>query len=212
MSFKNISKYNEMWSKGLVTKPIIILIGGYAGTGKSTLAKELTRYLQYINIVPTGVIRAISKTYTNKITNPELFYHTFDLHKITKKKDLIIDLYLEQCAIVNKGIAELIKFVETEKQHYIIEGNHVIPKNKYISIEAIIIELYLQVKDPSLHVKMLAGPTHQRNINSEQYETGRILHDYIVKSATAESKYIFNFEDSLSETLSFIDKELEKYL
>lgn len=212
MPYRNIAKYNEMWSKGLIAKPIIILIGGYAGTGKSTLAKKLTQYLQYINIIPTGVIRAISKTYTNKITNPELFYHTFDLHKITKNRDLIINLFLDQCAVVNKGVTELIEFVETEKQHYIIEGNHIIPKNKYTSIEAIIIEVYLQVEDPSLHIEMLVGPTHQRNINSKQYETGRVLHDYIAESATTESKYIFNFEDSLLETLAVIDKELEKYI
>jgi len=79
-----IVRYNELWEQGEVSKPVVFLIGGYAGTGKSTLAKEITNYFKNINVLPTGIIRSILREYVSKESNPYLYAHTYNLHTFFK--------------------------------------------------------------------------------------------------------------------------------
>ena len=209
MSTLNIQQYIQNWSSGLSVKPLIILIGGYAGTGKSTLASKLTDSIPYCNIVPTGVLRSVAQAYSNSAKNPELYYHTFELHNISnERKDIEVN-YLRQCYLVDKGVQKLIDFAMSEKQFYIIEGNHILPDISYQRSEAVVIELYLSNDNKVLHKKMLQGPTHQRVIDNQKFATSRLLHSKIKSMANIHNKTIFNCDTPYQDILSFIDKQVE---
>jgi 2-phosphoglycerate kinase len=214
MEYSNIERYNYLWSVGKITKPVVITIGGYAGTGKSTIANIITQKLNFANILPTGIVRSFEKKFTSAQQNPSLFMHTFDLHLISKDEsdDSIINLFLDQAKPICETINHSIQFISSEKQHYIIDGNHILPKYIHQNEDVILIEFYMKVSNPKVHKSMLEGPTHNRNIGEKQFRTSRIIHDYIVKEATQYKKPIFEFSDGPIKALELIDNFLANTL
>lgn len=176
--------FNALWEKGTITKPIVILIGGYAGTGKSTLAANLSTRLPHAQTIPTGIFRSIAQSQDNAANNPALFLPTYDLHSANgSKKSEVMQAYEKQCEPVTSIINSVISFMAIEKQHLIIDGNHILPWRQYGHDGCYVIELYMYVKDASKHREMLGGPTHNRTISDTQFNTGRMIHDALYLKA-----------------------------
>lgn len=211
VKYKNIKKYNELWEQGILRKPLVILIGGYCGTGKSTLAANIAKQFNTINTLPTGIIRSTLQHSLKPSQNPYIYEHTYNLHKLGTHTDLkqrIVSNFNHQVMAVADAINYIIKFVATEKQNYIIEGNHIIAGNNIKLDEVIVIDFYTKVSDPKIHFEFLGGPTHNREVNEEQFNTGRIIQDYIVQTANIHGKEVFEFDNSLDGALKIIDAEL----
>lgn len=62
MKTNYIQLYNDQWIKNTISNPLVIMIGGYAGTGKTTLAKKLLSVFEHAVIVNTGVVRAVLRS------------------------------------------------------------------------------------------------------------------------------------------------------
>ena len=218
MTYKHIQKYNKLWEKAQISWPVVVMIGGYAGTGKSTLAQIISRALNYLNIIPTGILRALVKDYISAQDNPALYYHTYDLHQLIPQKFRgkadreIRRLFLNQVKPLTRGLTNLMNFAASEKQHYLIEGNHIFPGFWEKNEQVIQIEFYLKVSEPHQHRLMLGGPTHNRDLNEEQFQTGRILHDFIVNEAESQNKYVYEYNQAEGLALRLIDETLKSAL
>jgi len=218
MTYKHIQHYNKLWEKSQLSLPVVVMIGGYAGTGKSTLAKIISRYLNYLNIIPTGILRALVKDYISAQDNPALYYHTYDLHQLIPQKFKgkadreITRLFFKQVKPLSRGLTNLLNFAASEKQHYLIEGNHIFPGFWEKNEQVIQIEFYLKVSEPEQHRLMLGGPTHNRDLNDEQFQTGRILHDLIVNEAESQKKYVYEYNQAEGLALRLIDETLKSYV
>lgn len=189
--------FNKAWAEGSIRKPIIVLIGGYAGTGKSTLAKRFSELIDNAQIIPTGIFRSIAQAQNNVDNNPALYLSTYDLHvPYGNDNQGIRRAYSEQCVPVTDIIKSVITFLGTEKQHLIIEGNHILPWEKYYDKNCEIIELYLYVNDKDKHMKMLEGPTHNRRVGKLQFETGRYIHDMLYSEAISTQKNVFECSET----------------
>lgn len=215
-NYKYIKKYNTAWSSGEIREPVVILIGGYAGTGKTTIANVIKDHIPNVNVLPTGVVRSVVQSFIGIKENPYLYSHTFDLYKFTDTKTnnlpQILNGYFKQVKPVADAINQTIKFVSTEKQHFIFDGNHIFPGLMKPVPGVIFIELYLKVTDEKAHRKMLGGPTHNRLLTDKQFKTGRIIQDYIVSEAKKFTKPVFEYDDSVEKTLNLIDATIGQYL
>lgn len=207
----SILQYNMAWEQKEITIPLVILIGGYAGTGKSTLANSIIKQLPFMNNFPTGIIRATLRDYITAKENPFLYCHTYDLHE---KEGDVRDHYIEQCKPIIEAINQSIEFVNSEKQMILFDGNHILPGTMNPKKFTNVIEIYLKVSDPEKHLKMLSGPTHNREITEKQFETARILHDFIVQEAEKFEKPLFEFnqcEEGVLEIIRETIKTLQSY-
>ena len=218
MFYQYIQKYNELWQNSQISWPVVVMIGGYAGTGKSTLAKVISRYINYLNIIPTGILRALIKDYICAQDNRAFYYHTYDLFKLIpknfrgKEEREVTQLFLRQVRPIARGVSNLINFAASEKQHYLVEGNHIFP-GLLVNNELVIqIEFYLKVSAPHQHRLMLGGPTHNRDLDERQFQTGRILHDFIVNQAKSRNKYVYEYNEAEGLALQLIDETLKSYL
>lgn len=215
MLYRNIIRYNQLWEAGLFRKPIVILIGGYCGTGKSTLAAKIGTNFNFINILPTGIIRSTLQYSIKKAINPALHEHTYNLHKVghptSNIKDRVIANYIRQTEPVSEAIKNIIRFTASEGQSYIIEGNHVLAGGeKVVDENVIVIEFYMKVTDIDVHRRMIGGPTHQRQITSEQFEVGRMIQDYIIEQADVYNHSIFEYNEAIEHVLEIIDNRLKE--
>jgi 2-phosphoglycerate kinase len=210
-----IVRYNELWEHGQISNPVVFLIGGYAGTGKSTLVKEIASFFTNINVLPTGIIRSVLRGYVTEEDNPYLYSHTYDLHTFLddlSDNDTVSKLYEQQIGPVSKSINKIIDFASTEKQHWILEGNHIFPRFIKPSNAVILFEIYLQVTDSSMHRKMISSSTHNRKFTDIQFNTARTLHDYTVQKVKRHEGLLFEYDVATQEVLTLINKTLASYL
>lgn len=99
----------------------IILIGGAATTGKTTLAKELSAHLN-IPWISTDQIRSVIKGVTTKNDFPDLFQNISDESSVEE----IVDLEIKRAEIIWQGV---LSFIENHYpwESFIIEGMAIFP-------------------------------------------------------------------------------------
>ncbi len=215
-NFDNIKKYNRLWKEGRFTIPVVILIGGAAGTGKSTLASKLVEEISNVNLMGTPIIRTLLKLFVTHSKNPYLYKHTFDLYpgnrKNLKSVKLLEKYYNQQSEPIMEVTEQFLNFLSSEKQNYIIEGSNILPKQYSNHRDIILIEIYMEVSDEKIHRKMFSGPTHNREISDNRFENLRLLHDYVIKQAKKMKKKTIDHDYNYLEVLEYIDKEIGKYL
>lgn len=212
--YHNIERFNQLWSEKAIVTPLVIMVGGYAGTGKSTLVEDIKKQVNYLSSFATGFARAAAQTFITREQNPALYESTFKLHKLCddpNNKSQIWTRFIEQRTPIERVLSSCGTFIAGEHQHTVLDGNHVSPSlaEKIASLcDVIPIDVYLKVTDPSTHLAMMCGPTHSRALSEQDFMTARVLHDGIVLEAEHYNKPVFEWTESIGGTLNVIDKSL----
>ena len=159
----------------MMAKPII-LIGGTAGTGKSTLARELCGAMGIDHRLGTGFIREIVKSYNTEKSAPELFSFTFH----SKRP---VDNLIAQARRLQPAIDGCIKRARDEGTSLVIEGNHLIPALYHDAP----VDHYVLLGAPNEEelLSRLHGPSHsKRNIGREDFRNVLRIDDYLRAEAS----------------------------
>ena len=103
--------------------PVVILIGGATGVGKSTIATQLAARLGIVRVVATDAIREVMRA---------LHVSSFQADQAMREPpirgvDALVVGFREQTAAVSVGINALIERAATEGTSIVIEGAHVVP-------------------------------------------------------------------------------------
>ena len=118
-------------------KPLIILVGGATGTGKSTICSELAYRLDVVRTQSTDMMREIIRSYLAPHEVPTLGYSSFDAWRGlpgTKVRDgdrktdnPIIAGFLAQYSNVKPALEATIARALKERHDMIVDGVHVLP-------------------------------------------------------------------------------------
>ncbi len=114
------------------TEPLIFLIGGTTGTGKSTISASLARRLGVSHVIGTDSIREVLRMDLPAHKYPALHRSSFDAWKALddipeKFPDRVIKGFEEQLKLVNHGIDAVVKRSLVEGVSIVIEGIHIVP-------------------------------------------------------------------------------------
>ena len=151
-------KYLMWQSVGKLKKPIILLIGGATGVGKSTVATILANRLNITRVASSDAIREVMRaTVSDKLIRP-LRGSSFNAYQNLTLPPVgvepVILGFREQAIAVIVGIEAIVKRGIEEKNDLIIEGAHVVPGymdlKKYAK-KAIIQEMVISVPDKEVH-------------------------------------------------------------
>jgi 2-phosphoglycerate kinase len=112
--------------------PVVILIGGATGVGKSTIATQLAARLGIVRVVATDAIREVMRAMLSPELMPTLHVSSFQADQVmreppTSRGDALVMGFREQTAAVSVGIDALIERAATEGTSIVIEGAHVVP-------------------------------------------------------------------------------------
>ena len=124
--------YRKWQSLGNLDRPIIILMGGATGVGKSTVATMLAARFGITRQVSTDVIREVMRSLFAQELMPALYSSSFNAFEalripLPRTTDKVIVGFLEQAAMVWVGIRALIERAILERTNFIVEGAHVVP-------------------------------------------------------------------------------------
>jgi 2-phosphoglycerate kinase len=204
--------------------PLIVLIGGATGVGKSTIATQLATRLGITRVVSTDAVREVLRSALTAEMFPTLYASSFEADKAVRQPiphsgDRLIIGFREQAAAVAVGTRALITRAIEEGTDLILEGAHLVPGflEGVESERAVIVPLLVMVEDESLHRSHFYRRTRDslnrptaRYVNN--FKKIRSLQKYMVTSALMRGVPVISHYD-LDETLSqTIDHVLTKTL
>jgi 2-phosphoglycerate kinase len=152
---RNFLRWNEVEKLDI---PLVVLIGGATGVGKSTIATQLAARLGIVRLVATDAIREVMRSMLSKELMPTLHTSSFDaasaLREPVPGTDKVIAGFREQTAAVGVGLTALLQRAAVEQTSVIIEGAHVVPG--YIDLEpwqhrVLAVPVVITVEDEEVH-------------------------------------------------------------
>jgi 2-phosphoglycerate kinase len=135
--------------------PLIVLIGGTTGTGKSTVAAEVAHRLGITRVASTDFIRQTMRAFFSPEFMPTIHYSSFEAGQALDDEvtgDPIIVGFLDQCRHVCVGVDAAIRRALTEGWSMVLEGVHLVPGLLPAEVEgALIVHAVLEISDADVH-------------------------------------------------------------
>jgi len=112
--------------------PLVLLIGGATGVGKSTIATQIAARLGVVRVIPSDSVREVMRGLFSRELMPTLYTSSFDADSALREPpsrtvDRVVVGFREQTAAVAVGLRALIERSAVEGTSAIIEGAHVVP-------------------------------------------------------------------------------------
>lgn len=188
-------------------KPVVVLIGGATGVGKSTIATQVADRLGIVRVISTDSIREVMRAFFSENLMPAIHYSSYEAGKgvripLGSDLDPHIVGFMEQADMVNVGLLAVLDRAIEERISMIVEGVHVVPgmlaakgASERMS-EILLLPMVVSVSDPSLHKShfmVREQETSGRRAIARylrQFEEIRKVQDFIVERARAEGTLI----------------------
>lgn len=139
--------------------PLVVLIGGATGVGKSTIATMLASRLGITRVIPTDAVREVMRAMFSAALIPTLHTSSFDAarvvrHPLPRDADPVLIGFREQTAAIAVGVEALIARAADEGTDLIVEGAHVVPGFLDLARfagRAVVVQMVVTVDDEELH-------------------------------------------------------------
>lgn len=155
--------------------PIIILLGGASGTGKTTLANALVQELSLAHHISTGFIREVARAFLPSSDAEQMVGYSFDAWKhdasgqTETNDDRVIDGAMRQSQLLFPAIRACIDRSRKEGAPLVLEGSHMLPGLIDAKDLGVTLFCILDVPDREQMIKRALGPTHSsRNLDKVQ--------------------------------------------
>jgi 2-phosphoglycerate kinase len=191
----HLRRYHELTELDM---PLIVLIGGATGTGKSTVATEVAYRLGITRVTSTDFVRQTMRALFTPEFLPAIHMSSFEAGKALPTAqeaeiDPLLHGFLEQTRHVLVGVQAAIDRSLEEGWSMVLEGVHVVPGMLPRSIEgALVVECVVAIENEETH----AGHFWIRDMSSdglrpldkylERIGDIRYLQDFIVERAQVE--------------------------
>lgn len=153
------ARYIRMREVSRLDRPLIVLIGGTTGVGKSTIATEVAHRLGITRISSTDSIREVMRAIFTKDLMPAIYQSAYNAWRglrvpVPHGANPVIVGFREQTAVVSTGVEALVNRAVLEGVSMVIEGVHLVPG--YLDPRqfrnARVVELVITVDDEDAHL------------------------------------------------------------
>jgi 2-phosphoglycerate kinase len=211
-----LRRYQELEELDL---PIIVLVGGATGTGKSTIATEVAYRLGITRVTSTDFVRQTMRALFSPELMPTIHHSSFEaglpLHSAEEEEvDPLIHGFLDQSRHVLVGVKAAIDRALEEGWSMVLEGVHLVPGMLPKKIQgALVVECVLGIDDAEAH----ASHFWIRDTDSEgvrpyekyldSFDDIRLVQTYILERARKHQVPVIgngNIEEAIGEVMELV--------
>lgn len=197
-----VRRYRDWNRLDRLDRPLIVMIGGAAGVGKSTLSTMLAHRLGITRVIATDVIRQVLRAFFTPEAMPAVHPSAFEMD---------LDGFREQAEHVDTAVAAIVDRACRERTPIVVEGVHAVPgaitgelRGRCVAVEALLV-----VDDEDLHrghfsLREAARPAERY---LARFDEIRALQAHLVENARAESVAIIDnvgADDSLRQLMLLV--------
>ena len=197
-----VRRYRQWARLDRLDRPLIVMIGGAAGVGKSTLATMLAHRLGVTRVIATDVIRQVLRAFFTNEAMPTVHHSAFEVG---------LDGFREQAEHVGTGIDAIVQRACAENTPLVVEGVHVLPGSLAPALResCVAVEALLTVQDEELHrghFSLRAADRPAERYHAHFGEIRRLQEHLVTRAVAAEIPVIDNenVEDALAELMSLV--------
>ena len=198
-ALRQLRRYQELRELDL---PIVILIGGATGTGKSTVATEIAYRLGITRVTSTDFIRQTMRAFFSHEFMPSIHYSSFEAAlALPDADDPLVAGFLEQSRQVLVGVRASIDRALEEGWSMVLEGVHLVPGLLPRQLEsALVSACVLQISDETAHAQHFftreSGTDRPMSKYLDRFGEIRQLQRYIVDRADRDGVPVIENESA----------------
>jgi 2-phosphoglycerate kinase len=179
-------------------RPIIVVLGGAPGVGKSTIASRLAIRLDVTRVITTDAIREVLRLVVPAIVLPELHSSTYELIDNTTvgpPQALDFSRFDRQCESVGHAAAAVAARLASENRSMVLEGVHLLPGQLRKDLEhhpanPIVIERLITIEHGAQHGQNLTArsatePLRDGARHLDRFDIIRSIHDHLTSCAVS---------------------------
>jgi 2-phosphoglycerate kinase len=188
-----VRRFRQWWRLRGLERPLVVLLGGVTGVGKSTVATQLASRLGITRVVATDQVRQVVRAFFSHDFMPAVHHSSFDvaerLSGSATENSATIAGFLRQVHDIAPGVDALVERAISERVPIVIEGVHLMPDvpDPKLCAQAITARALLAVTDPDDHRAHFHLRGTQASRSPERYleafDRIRAIQDYLLAGA-----------------------------
>ncbi|MBT3344653.1 MAG: hypothetical protein HN712_21710 [Gemmatimonadetes bacterium] len=221
-----VSRYQVWRAWGDIGKPLVLLIGGASGVGKTSLAINLANVLDIPRVVATDDIRQILRLTLSQEFMPSIHHSSYTSSRGVQLPDMssedpLITSFRDQARVVGVGVRAIISRCIEENTSVIVDGVHLIPGFTDLSQfgdDALIIPMCLAVTDRQVFKQRFARRAKQSPNRPEKRYLDNLDHILAIQQHILDESEednipvieITTVEDPTSAAVTLVAERLRK--
>jgi len=151
-----VRRFVQWWRVRSLRRPLVVLLGGVTGVGKSTVATQLAGRLGITRVVATDQVRQVVRAFFSQDFLPAVHHSSFDVAKelsSVSDESATVSGFLRQVHDIAPGIDALVERSIEERTPIVLEGVHLVPgiPEDEICAKGITVRALLAVTDEHEH-------------------------------------------------------------
>jgi 2-phosphoglycerate kinase len=210
---QRLRRYHELRELDL---PLLLLIGGATGTGKSTVATELAYRFGITRVTSTDLVRQTMRAFFSQTFMPSVHYSSFEAGDAFPDADDPLEFgLLQQSRNVLVGVGASVDRALEEGWSMVLEGVHLVPGMVMTPPpdRAVVVSCVLTISDEAEHERHFfsreAGSERPLSRYLEHFDDIRRLQALIVERAGREGVPVIENEDADAAASAVADLVLD---
>jgi 2-phosphoglycerate kinase len=203
--------------------PVILLVGGATGTGKSTVATEVAHRLGITRVTSTDFIRQTMRAFFSTQFMPAIHFSSFEAGAVVEPDvtgDPTVLGFVEQSRQVCVAVAAAMRRALTEGWSLVLEGVHLVPGLVPTELEgALVVHIVVRISDEDVHRlhfqvrDLTTGGVRPMSRYLDHLGDIRRIQDYLVSRAQREGVPVIenlNVERAIDEVVELVIGSAER--
>jgi 2-phosphoglycerate kinase len=199
--------------------PIILLVGGATGTGKSTVATEVAYRLGVTRVSSTDFVRQTMRAFLSRQFMPSIHRSSFEVPPEDELRD-VLGAFVEQTQNVLIGVRAVIDRALQEGWSIVLEGVHLVPGMLPKVEGALVVHCVLAIEDEDMHAAHFwvrdASSDGLRPVDKylDSLTDIRLIQEFVVEQARRAGVPVVengNIELSIATVMELVLSSAERY-
>ncbi|MDX6507297.1 MAG: 2-phosphoglycerate kinase [Gaiellaceae bacterium] len=214
-AMRRLRRYQDLYDLDL---PIILLVGGATGTGKSSVATDVAYRLGITRVTSTDFVRQTMRAFFSQEFMPAIHHSSFEAGRATADdeddgNEAVLNGFLEQTRDVLVGVRAAIDRALEEGWSIVLEGVHLVPGMLPPIKGALVVQCVLAITDAEAHASHFwIRDTDSDGVRPyekylDAFDDIRLVQTYILGRASKHDVPVIengNIEDAIGEVMELV--------